>query len=179
MVDAIQGDITEDTEAQDQFDEDAKMKSNSGKAHKAAIGEDEIVATAFVILVAGYDTTGSLLSYACYELSKNDEVQEKLRQEVEEIMDGDDKVLKYEDVQKMTYMDQVLSETLRLHVPLAMLQRVASRDYTLPGTNIAIPKGAEAWINPVGIHSDMKHYPNPDVFDPDNFSAENTANRHP
>ena len=179
MMDAIRGDVTEDLDDEDQFDRDAKIKSISSKAQKAALGEDEIVATAFVILVAGYDTTGSLLSYACYELAKNVEIQDRLRQEVESIMDGECNDLKFEDVQKMTYMDQVLNETLRLHVPIPIVQRVASRDYTIPGSNVTIPKGSEAWINPVGIHTDTKHYANPDIFDPDHFSKENVTTRQP
>ena len=79
----------------------------------------------------------------------------------------------------MTYMDQVLNETLRLHVPIPIVQRVASRDYTIPGSNVTIPKGSEAWINPVGIHTDTKHYANPDIFDPDHFSKENVTTRQP
>ena len=36
--------------------------------------------------MAGYDTTGTTLAFACYDLAKNSDVQEKLREEVEEIL---------------------------------------------------------------------------------------------
>ena len=36
--------------------------------------------------MAGYDTTGTTLAFACYDLAKNPDVQEKLREEVEEIL---------------------------------------------------------------------------------------------
>lgn len=175
MMDAVRGDIAQELDEEDQFDADAKMKT---KSPKGSLTEDDIIATALVILVAGYETTATLLSFTCFELAKNMEVQDRLRQEVADIMDGGDS-LNYESVQKMTYMDQVLSETLRLHVPLPILHRVALRDYTLPGTDITMPKGSEAWINPVGIHTDPKYYPNPNQFNPDNFSKESMANRHP
>ena len=43
-----------------------------------------IVATAMGLLVAGYETTGMLLSYLSYEMSKNPEIQEKLQNEVDQ-----------------------------------------------------------------------------------------------
>ena len=49
---------------------------------------------------------GSLLAFASYQLAKNPEIQERLRQEVEDVIGMSDQ-LKYEDVQKMNYMDQV------------------------------------------------------------------------
>ena len=65
------------------------------------------MSTAIVLLVAGYDTTGNTLAFALYELAKNPDVQEKLRTEVEDIIDGDlEKELTYDDLQKMTYLDQ-------------------------------------------------------------------------
>ena len=36
--------------------------------------------------MAGYDTTGTTLAFACYDLAKHPDVQEKLRDEVEEIL---------------------------------------------------------------------------------------------
>ena len=36
--------------------------------------------------MAGYDTTGTTLAFACYDLAKHPDVQEKLREEVEEIL---------------------------------------------------------------------------------------------
>ena len=86
-----------------------------------------------VILVAGYDTTGSTLAYACYYLSKNPDAQEKLRNEIEDVQADPEKDFTYEEIQQMHYLDAVISETLRMYTPAPNLQRVANRDYKLPG----------------------------------------------
>ena len=109
-----------------------------------------------VLLVAGYDTTGTTLAWTCYALSKNPDVQDKLRAEIEEITDGNlDKKLSYDDLLGMTYLDQVISETLRFYNPAGLLKRTTTKDYSLPGTDITIPKDTNVWINSIGnkIHA--------------------------
>lgn len=104
-----------------------------------------------VLLVAGYDTTGTTLAWTCYALSKNPDVQDKLRAEIEEITDGNlDKKLSYDDLLGMNYLDQVISETLRFYNPAGMLKRTTTKDYTLPGTDITIAKDTNVWINSIG-----------------------------
>ena len=56
---------------------DLDQKSSNEKLDEVAI-----VAAAIGFLVAGYDTTGTTLSYASYQLAKSPEIQEKLRKEI-------------------------------------------------------------------------------------------------
>lgn len=39
--------------------------------------------------------------------------------------------------------------------------------------DIVIQKDDNLWIPIYGLHRDPKHFPNPDKFDPERFSAEN------
>ena len=138
------------------------------------------MATAVVFLVAGYDTTGTTLAFACYQLAKNPEIQERLREEVEEVSGGDiNEEITYEDLHKMMYLDQIISETLRFHNPAGMLQRNALRDYKVPGHDLVIEKDIQVWINVIAVHMDPKNYPNPTEFDPEHFNKEAKAARHP
>ncbi len=91
-----------------------------------------IVATAIVILVAGYETTGTTLAYAAYQLAKSPEIQEKLRTEIEAVA-GDAEVLTYEHTQNMTYLDQVIHETLRFFPIIGVLMRSITKPYTIHG----------------------------------------------
>ena len=176
MLDAIKGDLQySNQEDEEQFEKDAKFKHHSSKKN---VDELAVVATAIVILVAGYDTTGSTLAFALYELSKNQNVQEKIREELNEITNGDnEKEFTYEDLKSLNYLDQVICETLRLHTPLGFLGRNAINDYKIPGTDIVIPKGTQVIANVIGVHFNEEYYPNPFSFNPDNFSKEAKANR--
>ena len=179
MLDAIKGDlkINDNDHNENQFEKDAKLKHS---ANKGNFDELEIVATAMVLLVAGYDTTGSTLAYCCYDLSKNPEVQDRLRAEVEDACDLDpDQEITYDQLQSMTYLDQVLNETLRFHTPVGLLKRAATKRYQVPNTDVVIEKENLAWINVIAVHMDPKHYESPQIFNPDHFSKEAKAKRHP
>ena len=129
--------------------------------------------------MAGYDTTGTTLAYASYQLARNPEIQEKLRNEIEDLVDSDNSEMTYEDIQSMTYLDQIISETLRFHNPIAILNRSPSKDYQIPGHDMVIPKDQMVWINAIGIHFNPKYYETPDEFNPDHFTKEAKTNRNP
>merc|ERR1719320_1648095 len=52
-------------------------------------------------------------------------------------------------------------------------------DYNVPGTNYTIKKDERININVSGIHTDPKFYPNPEQFNPENFSKEAKTSRSP
>jgi len=177
MIDAVKGDLDQNENETDQFYKDAKLDHKVTKK----LSEFEIVSTALVILIAGYDTTANTLSYVCYELAKNPEIQERLREEVDDIIDDDCKNIKYEQLQKMPYMDMVLAETLRFHTPIGVHQRTSMVDYTLTvgGKQFKIPKHTDTWINAQAMHFNPQYWANPNTFDPEHFSDEAKASRHP
>ena len=84
-------------------------------------------------LVAGSDTSANTLAFTCYQLAKNPEIQEKLRDEINSMYEGNptEESMTYEDLQKMPYLEQVTCETLRFHNLTGTVQRVTSNDYRL------------------------------------------------
>lgn len=61
------------------------------------------------------------------------------------------------------------------------MNRLASTDITLPHPKdvnkkpVQIPKGTPIIIPIYGLHSDEKYFPDPEKFDPDRFSKENSG----
>ena len=74
------------------------------------------MAQAFTFLAAGYETSGTTLSYALYELALNPEIQHRLRAEILEVLSKHDGKLTYEGIQDMSYLDRVVSGEERREV---------------------------------------------------------------
>ena len=178
MIDAMEGLKEEEQEEnKDQYEADMKL---AHKTNVKNLDEMSFIGTAMVFLVAGYDTTGMTLSWICYELAKNPDLQKRLQDEVDAVYDSaGGKTPDYTDIQGFAFLDQLIQESLRLHTPIALQRCVTSAEYTMPGTNIKMKKGDTVFINSLGIHSDPEYFPNPSVFNPDNFSKEAKASRSP
>lgn len=131
---------------------------------------DILLGQSLIFFVAGRETSTTTMCFALYELAKHPELQEKTRKEIREILKSDG--FTYEGVQKMAYLNQVISETLRLYPPAPLLDRVATRDYLIPDTNIVLEKGTPVYAVLPGLHLDPDNFPDPLRFDPDRFSEE-------
>ena len=171
--------------------ENKKDDGESGKAgsdksqnnmHSSKVNKDEdiIIATAMVILVAGYDTTGLTLSFMAYELASNPDIQEKLQEEVDEAYKANNGALPdYKIIQELPYLEMCILETLRLHTPFGNMTRSCTKDTTIPNYEHQVRKNDLINIPISGIHMDPEFYPNPTQFNPDNFSKESQSTRSP
>jgi len=143
------------------------------------ISMDEIVAQCVIFFIAGYHTTATTLGIATYLLALNQDAQEKVYNEIKEALSLTDGELTYEAVQSMKYLDNVISETLRMYSPALRLERTAEADYELGDTGITIPKGMVIGIPVLAMHRDPKFFPEPEKFDPDRFSTEGREQQIP
>ncbi|KAH8250707.1 hypothetical protein KR032_000240, partial [Drosophila birchii] len=138
----------------------------------------ELAAQVFVFYLAGFETSSSTMSYCLYEMAQNQDIQERLRNEIQTVLEEHDGQLTYESIKDMRYLDQVISETLRLYTLVPHLERKALKDYMVPGNpKFAIEKGTQVLIPACAFHRDEKLYPDPTRFDPDRFTPEKVAAR--
>ncbi|XP_049871427.1 cytochrome P450 6B5-like [Pectinophora gossypiella] len=138
-----------------------------------------IAAQAFVFYAAGFETSSATISFLLYELSQNRDVQDKLIAEIDETLEKCGGNISFDVLMEMPYLTRVFEETLRKYPIVDPLQRCAQTDYKIPGTDITVKKGQIVLFPVLGIHHDEKYYPNPEVFDPDRFTPENSRDRHP
>nr|AIL94150.1 cytochrome P450 CYP3026A1 [Tigriopus japonicus] len=185
MIDAMKADPQSSNHPEEpvedsQFDKDAKL--NAPDFQPLNVDEMTLVATAMVILVAGYDTTAQTLAIASFHLARNPDIQEKLHQEIMDAvatMEDDKPYPDYNLIQSLPYLDMVLHETLRINPALGLISRTCTKDYIIPGTNIPLKCGQDAHIYVSAIHMNPDIYPDPKKFDPERFTKESKANRHP
>ncbi|XP_075149587.1 cytochrome P450 6a2-like [Haematobia irritans] len=156
-----------------------ELKNRRDEKGNPMLSIDLMAAQLFVFFAAGFETSSSNMSYGLFQLAKNPEKQEKLRQEIEEVLKKYNNVLSYEAMKEMTYLDQVITETLRLYPALATLQRVCLEDYRIPDSDIILEKGTSVAIPVRAIHHDPKIYENPEQFEPERFHPSQEQLRHP
>lgn len=137
---------------------------------------DEFAGQALTFFLAGHVGMVLGLSFGCHELAVNPDIQAKLYEEcksVDEQLDG--KPVTYEDVQKMKYLDMVVSENLRRWPLAVMIDRAVNKAYSIEntdGSKVHLNVGDSLWIATQGLHLDAKYFEDPLVFDPERFSEE-------
>ena len=159
---------------EDEFEADADIDLSEVK-NVSVDHEKMLVSNAFLLFIAALDTTSATLTFCVFYLLKYPDIQEKLRQEILEVV-GDDENLTFEHIQSMKYMDNVLYETLRKSHPFAhLLERECTQDYKVPGMDYVVRKGEV--VNFSFLYERMKEnnssFSNPDEFDPNNFDHSN------
>ena len=175
MLDIMKNDLAADDE-----DKDMVQEKIPGKKQLPPISEDQVIAQALIFLTAGYDTTGTTLSFLTYALSKNQEVQERLRDEIDAAFEENDGELPdYAVIQGLPYLDMVIHETLRMYNPVGFNTRSCTEPWRIPGTDMTMKKGDLLTFSVMGLHRDPEHWSHPDQFHPEHFSKEEKAARHP
>lgn len=122
---------------------------------------------AVTILVAATETTATTLAWLYYELGRDPELQRRVREQVVEVVG--DRDLTHADIAKLTLLDQVVSETLRLHTPNWLLMRRTVEEVDVDGC--VLPKNADVVYSPTTLHRDPALYPNPMTFDPSRWEG--------
>ncbi|XP_013394387.1 cytochrome P450 3A4 [Lingula anatina] len=145
------------------------------KWKKKALTTEEIAGNGLLFFIAGYGTANDTLGYTSYLLATHPEVQQRLLEEIDDVLQGAEPT--YDNVSKLTYLEQVINESMRLY-PVGLRQdRVPTRDTTVNG--LFIPKGTVVIIPIYAIHMDPEKYPDPEKFDPERFTPEAKAKRNP
>ncbi|KAM8815567.1 thromboxane-A synthase isoform 2-T2 [Rhynchonycteris naso] len=138
---------------------------------------DEVVGQAFLFLIAGYEIVTNTLSFATYLLAINPDCQEKLLREVDHF-NKKYTAPEYCSLQEgLPYLDMVIAETLRMYPPAFRFTREAAQDCEVLGQHI--PAGTVVEMAVGALHHDPEHWPSPEAFDPERFTAEAQRSRRP
>ncbi|XP_030379986.1 probable cytochrome P450 6t3 [Scaptodrosophila lebanonensis] len=142
---------------------------------------DFITSQASIILLAGFETSSSLLGFALYEVAKQPQLQIHLRNELHNAF-ATRSSLDYSTLITLPFLNMICLEALRLYPIAAFINREltpgdSDTKYSLqPYADFVVPKGMPAYISILGLQRDTKYWPNPLCFNPERFAPENIKN---
>lgn len=139
------------------------------------LSHDEILAQAFMFLIAGYETTATAAAMLAYNLSRHPACQRKLQDEIDEHYHSGE--ICCEDVAKMTYLQMCIDESLRLYPPVLRVDRYCSKSTTIG--SLVIPAGCLVTIPIYAVNNDPEYWSEPDQFRPERFSSSEKFFRSP
>src|SRR3954466_3584633 len=127
-----------------------RMLTGVDKQTGERLPDENIRAQCITFLVAGHQTTSGLLSFALYYLMKNPDVLARARTEVDGVL-GTTAAPAFEQVQRLTYVRQVLDEALRLWPTAPGFTRAPFQD-TVIGGRYAIPAHTPMLVLSQALH---------------------------
>uniref|UniRef100_A0A8K9UD09 Cholesterol 24-hydroxylase n=1 Tax=Oncorhynchus mykiss TaxID=8022 RepID=A0A8K9UD09_ONCMY len=143
-----------------------QILKTAGKAND----DEELMLDNFVtFFIAGQESTANQLAFAVMELGRLPEILTKVRQEVDDVI-GMKQEISFDDLGEMTYMSQVLKETLRLYPTAPGTSRFIPNDIVING--IPIPAGVTCVFSSYVCGRLDKFFEDPLKFDPERFHPD-------
>ncbi|KAG0520958.1 hypothetical protein BDA96_08G119600 [Sorghum bicolor] len=129
-----------------------------------------IQAVIFDLVGGGIETAATTLQWAMAELMRNPGIMSKAQAEVRRVFMGEMKVTE-DRLGELPYLQLVIKETLRLHVPGPLLiPRECQEQCRILGYDV--PKGAMVLVNAWAIARSPDYWEEPDTFHPERFLGD-------
>ncbi|XP_049880682.1 cytochrome P450 6B6-like [Pectinophora gossypiella] len=136
------------------------------------------MAQVFIFFAAGFETSSSATSYTLHVLAYNPEIQRRVQDEIDSVMKKYDNKLCYDAIAEMSLLDMAFQEAMRMFPSVGVLNRICTRQYTIPDLGITIDPGVKILIPVQAIQMDEKYFDNPKEFRPERFTPEEKRKRH-
>ncbi|BFM43566.1 cytochrome P450 [Flavobacterium sp. CFS9] len=121
-----------------------------------------------ILFIAGHETSANALTFTLYLLGRNPEIQQKVLDEILEIESQTENVV--EQLQKMTYLNAVINEAMRLYPPAWITDRQNVEDDIIGQYHLK--KGTLIGVSFYELHRNPKYWENPEEFIPERFLGE-------
>jgi cytochrome P450 len=125
------------------------------------------------MLLGGYETTATALSWTWYLLSQHPEVENRLHAELDTVLAGQPPTV--EQLDALPYTRMVIQEAMRLYPPAFGFTRFAIDEDVIGG--YVIPAKSVIFLSAYCTHRHPAFWEKPEVFDPERFTPERSAGR--
>jgi len=145
------------------------------------------------LLIAGHETTGSLLTWTAFELAQNKDEMHKIQKELDDVLQGRAPTLA--DIKNLHHTRMALSEGLRLYPQPPILLRRVLTETELPraqngdqglengmpiqAEGVKLNPGANIFISVWNLHRNPLLWEDPDKFKPSRWLSKQVSQGHP
>ncbi|CAG9833532.1 unnamed protein product [Diabrotica balteata] len=143
------------------------------KKEGVKLTDEEMGSQAFLFFAAGFETSSMSSSLTLFELALHQDIQEKVREEIQTALKRHNGEISYEMLKEMTLLDKAFNETVRKYPPLSALNRTCVKDYKFKNSDIVIEKGTPVILPVIGYQADEDFYPDPVKWDINRFEDKN------
>ncbi|MDQ6420450.1 cytochrome P450 [Paenibacillus sp. LHD-117] len=140
----------------------AKDESGNGMSDREL--RDELM----IMFIAGHETSANALSWAFSFILQQPEVEAKLYEEWDRVLNGRDPSAA--DYMQLTYTQNVLWEAMRLRSPSFFTGRSATADVQIG--HFTVKKGQSILFSPYAMHQNPAYFPDPLSFIPERFEGD-------
>lgn len=158
---------------------DSKNKNDDeSRLYHREFTNKEISEAIFTFLFASQDASSSLACWIFQILADRPDVLQKVREEQLSVRNNDmDTELTIELIEKMTYTNMVVKETLRYRPPVLMVPYLVKQNFPISPTYTA-PKGSMLIPTLYPALHDPEVYESPDEFIPERWVEGSVANEN-
>nr|XP_026493408.1 cytochrome P450 6B6-like [Vanessa tameamea] len=155
--------------------ESMERKKSDGKPEIASLemNNDLIVAQVFIFFAAGFETSSSATSFTLHELAHHPDIQNKVQEEIDRVLEKYDNRLSYDAIKEMHYLEWTFKEAMRIFPSLGFLMRKCAQKYTFEDLDLTIDEGVRVIIPIQAMQNDSKYFDNPNEFRPERFDPKN------
>ena len=157
---------------------DMLISAHLDEAHLDAEGRrftgHDLVSEMNSIMFAGHETTAMTLVWLFYKVAQDSEIEQKLWQEVDSVLNGRAPTLA--DLDNMPYTHWLIQETLRYYPSVYVTLREAETDDEFGGYHI--PAETQFVVNIRALHRDPRYWHKPERFWPERFGGDEVVPNH-
>ena len=153
-----------DQPREDLLDMLLRVRDEDGNPMSDAQLRDEVM----TLFLAGHETTAIALSWACYLVAQNPDIEAKLAEELQAVLGG--RTPAPEDLPRLRYTEMVIKEAMRLYPAVWGIGRRAIEECELGGYRV--PAGSNVFILQWRTQRDPRFFPDPERFDPERWRED-------
>lgn len=150
-----------------------QMMRATDRSDGECMTDSELARQGMTLVIAGHETTASVLNWIWFLLARHPEVDVRIADEIEEHFGKTE--LSFESLVQFDYTRSVIEEALRIYPPLWLMTRKAIKEDYLG--DYFVPAGTEIYISPYLIQRHSGLWEQPEAFDPGRYSHGNSSGR--